>query len=122
VASVKNGMHPSIHPNMNPTMMIPIPPAMVHGVAMQRRNLGDYYEIEASGRVADRITKKIVDDIDWLLEHPRGGQYEPLLGHLGLKHRWLVSGNYKIIYRIIDDLIFVSDIFDSRQDPEKMAW
>jgi len=33
-----------------------------------------------------------------------------------------VSGSYKIIYRIIDDLIFVSDIFDSRQDPEKMSW
>ncbi|MFT3886319.1 MAG: hypothetical protein QM724_13095 [Flavobacteriales bacterium] len=28
----------------------------------------------------------------------------------------------KIIYRIIDDLIFVSDIFDTRQDPEKMVW
>lgn len=82
----------------------------------------DYYAEEASERVADKITKKIVDDIDWLLTHPRGGQYEPLLDQLGLKHRRLVSGNYKIIYRIIDDLIFVSDIFDARQDPEKMAW
>lgn len=34
----------------------------------------DYYAEEASERVADKITKKIVDDIDWLLEHPRGGQ------------------------------------------------
>ncbi|MBK9147113.1 MAG: type II toxin-antitoxin system RelE/ParE family toxin [Flavobacteriales bacterium] len=82
----------------------------------------DYYAEEASERVADKITKKIVDDIDWLLEHPRGGQVEPLLDHLGLGHRRKVSGNYKIIYRIIDDLIFVSDIFDARQDPEKMAW
>ncbi len=72
--------------------------------------------------MADRITSKIVDDIDWLLEHPRGGQYEPLLDHLGLGHRRKVSGNYKIIFRIIDDLIFVSDIFDTRQDPEKMVW
>lgn len=58
----------------------------------------DYYAVEASERVADRITKKIVDEVDRPLEHPRGGQYEPLLDHLGLKHRRLVSGNYKIIY------------------------
>lgn len=81
-----------------------------------------YHATGATTRTADRIVNKIVDDIDWLLDHPRGGQYEPLLDHLGLKHRRLVSGNYKIIYRIIDDLIFVSDIFDTRQDPEKMAW
>lgn len=85
-------------------------------------DIWDHYAKEASERVADRITKKIVDDIDWLLTHPRGGQYEPLLDHPGFKHRRLVSGNYKIIYRIIDDLIFVSDVFDARQDPEKMVW
>ncbi|WKZ65075.1 MAG: type II toxin-antitoxin system RelE/ParE family toxin [Flavobacteriales bacterium] len=85
-------------------------------------DIWDYYATEASERVADRITKKIVDDIDWLVDHPRGGQYEPLLDHLGLGHRRKVSGNYKIIYRIIGDLIFVSDIFDARQEPEKMVW
>ncbi len=45
-------------------------------------DIWDYYAAEASERVADRITKKIVDDIDWLMERPRGGQYEPLLDHL----------------------------------------
>jgi plasmid stabilization system protein ParE len=87
-------------------------------------DIWDYYATEASERVADRITKKIVDDIDWLLTRPRGGggQYEPLLEHLGMGHRRKISGNYKIIYRIIDDLIFVSDSFDTRQDPEQMVW
>jgi plasmid stabilization system protein ParE len=37
-------------------------------------DIWDYYAVEASERVADRITSKIVDDIDWLLEHLRGGQ------------------------------------------------
>ena len=74
-----------------------------------------------------------MDDIGWLLDHQHGGQYEPLLDQLGLKHHRLESGNYKIIDRIIDDLIFMLDIFDGRQDhrlrtvlrrarPEKMAW
>lgn len=85
-------------------------------------DIWDYYADKVGERVADKVTKKIVDDIDWLLDHPRGGQYEPLLDHLGLGHRRKVSGNYKIIYRIINDLIFVSDIFDARQDPEKMVW
>ncbi|HMN07015.1 MAG TPA: type II toxin-antitoxin system RelE/ParE family toxin [Flavobacteriales bacterium] len=85
-------------------------------------DIWDYYAEEASERVADKITRKIVDDIEWLLDHPRGGQYEPLLERLGLGHRRKVSGNYKIIYRIVDDLIFVSDVFDTRQDPEKMVW
>jgi len=75
-------------------------------------DIWDYYAEEASERVADKITQKIVDDIDRLVERSRSDQYEPLLDHLGLKHRRLVSGNYKIIYRIIDDPIFVSDIFD----------
>jgi toxin ParE1/3/4 len=90
--------------------------------AAQLDSIWDYYARETSERVADKITKKIIDDIDWLVDHPRGGQYEPLLDHLGLGHRRLVSGNYKIIYRIIEGLILVSDIFDARQDPEKMAW
>lgn len=85
-------------------------------------DIWDYYAEEASERVADKITNRIVDDIDWLLDHPRGGQYEPLLEHLGLGHRRKVSGNYKIIYRIVDDLIFVSDVFDTRQDPGRMVW
>jgi len=90
--------------------------------AQQLDGIWDYYAAEAGERVADRITKKVVDDIDRLVDHPRGGQYEPLLDHLGLKHRRLVSGHYKVVYRIMDDLIFVLDIFDARQDPEKMAW
>ncbi len=40
--------------------------------------------------------------------------------HLGLFHRRLVEGHYKIIYRIEGEIIYVTDIFDSRQDPLKM--
>lgn len=32
------------------------------------------------------------------------------------------ASGWHIICHIIDDLIFVSDIFDARQAPEKMAW
>jgi len=88
----------------------------------QLEGIWDFYAEEAGEHIANRITQRIVNDMDRLLQHPRGVQVEPLMDHIGLGHRRAVSGHYKIIYRIIDDLIFVTDIFDSRQDPEKMAW
>lgn len=90
--------------------------------ARQLETIWEHHAEVVSEKVADRITMKIVNEMDLLLRHPRGGQAEPLLDHLGLGHRRLVSGHYKIIYRILDDVIFVADIFDSRQDPQKMAW
>lgn len=35
-------------------------------------------------------------------------------------HRRLVVGHFKIIYRILPGEIIVLDIFDSRQDPDRM--
>jgi len=48
------------------------------------------------------------------------GQIEPTLEHLGLGHRRLIEGNFKIIYRVDGELVSVTDIFDSRMDPDKM--
>jgi len=66
------------------------------------------------------IRDEILDTVDTLLENPRKGQEEPFLAHLELGHRRIIEGHYKIIYRIIDEYIYITDIFDSRQDPEKM--
>ncbi len=66
------------------------------------------------------IRDEILDGADALLFHPLLGQEEPFLVHLGLGHRRLVVSHYKIIYRIIEDCIYITDIFDSRQDPDKM--
>ena len=66
------------------------------------------------------IRGRILDKTETLSVQPFQGQKEPFLVHLGLGHRRLVEGHYKIIYRIIGDFIYVTDIFDSRQDPYKM--
>ncbi|MCK9270299.1 MAG: type II toxin-antitoxin system RelE/ParE family toxin [Bacteroidales bacterium] len=63
---------------------------------------------------------EILDAADSLILHPFQGQKETLLEDLGLGHRRLIVGHYKIIYRIIKEYIFITDIFDSRQDPDKM--
>jgi len=32
----------------------------------------------------------------------------------------LIESHYKIIYRVTEEFIYITDIFDSRQDPDKM--
>jgi len=66
------------------------------------------------------IRDQILDATDTLLLQPFKGQKESLLEHLGLGHRRLVLNHYKIMYRVVGEYIYVTDIFDSRQDPDKM--
>ena len=66
------------------------------------------------------IRNEILDAADTLLLQPLQGRKEPFLEHLDLNHRRLIVSHYKIIYRIIGEYIYITDIFDSRQDPDKM--
>lgn len=79
-----------------------------------------YYEEAASKRIAESMTNDIVDAIEILIDHPHAGQKEELLADLNRGHPRIVEGNYKIIYRIQGDTIYITDIFDSRQNPIKM--
>ncbi|MEN8157312.1 MAG: type II toxin-antitoxin system RelE/ParE family toxin [Bacteroidota bacterium] len=67
-----------------------------------------------------KIRDQILDAADTLLEQPLQGRAEPYLEHLDLGHRLIIESHYKIIYRVIDKYIYITDIFDSRQDPDKM--
>ena len=58
--------------------------------------------------------------IKQLLKNPYLGQRETRLQYLNKDHRRLIEGYFKIIYFIKDDSIYITDIFDSRQDPKKM--
>lgn len=67
-----------------------------------------------------QIRKILLDKVDSLISNPDLGQYEEYLAHLDKGHRRLVEGNFKIIYRVENDCIFITDFFDTRQNPEKM--
>ena len=71
-------------------------------------------------RELERWNAKLWERIDELKKFPRSGQYEPYLDHMGEGHRRLVVGNLKVVYRIEGRTIYVTDIFDARQDPRKM--
>lgn len=80
----------------------------------------EYYLPIAGSAVANEIREQILGAIDGLPAFPSKGQLEPYLAHRKKLHRRLVVGNYKIIYRIELEAIFIIDIFDSRQHPKKM--
>ena len=66
------------------------------------------------------IRNRILDRADTLLLHPNQGQKEPYLEHLNLDYRRIIESHYKIIYRVVGETIYITDVFDSRQDPDKM--
>lgn len=84
------------------------------------KEIHDYYRLRVSRELADKIKTGIIEKLRHVRDYPLSGQEEEYLKELGLGHRRIVEGNYKIIYRISDETIYVTDIFDSRQDPSKM--
>ncbi|MBK7819228.1 MAG: type II toxin-antitoxin system RelE/ParE family toxin [Sphingobacteriaceae bacterium] len=74
----------------------------------------------ASEKVADKIRKSIFDSTRHLSKQPLIGAIEENLINLKQGHRYLIEGNYKIIYKVLHDNIYITDIFDCRQNPQKM--
>ncbi|MEO0555107.1 MAG: type II toxin-antitoxin system RelE/ParE family toxin [Bacteroidota bacterium] len=60
------------------------------------------------------------DRADSLAANPYKGQREEYLRHLEEDHRRIIEGHYKIIYKIENGAIYITDFFDSRQDTSKM--
>jgi len=84
------------------------------------RKLYNYYKKEVSKKLAERIKLELLETISKLESFPYIGQIEEQLASLNLGHRYLVNGHYKIIYRIEKNRIYITDFFDTRQDPSKV--
>ena len=74
----------------------------------------------AGNKVSDKIRKSIFASTKPLIKQPLIGAPEENLNELKQGHRYLVNGNYKIIYRQIDNDIYITDVFDCRQNPSKI--
>ncbi len=79
-----------------------------------------YYSENVGVKVAQMITTEVINKVDQLALHPKSGSIEPQLATLNQNHRFLMSGNIKIIYRIIESRLIITDIFDCRQNPTKI--
>ena len=73
------------------------------------------------GRRGQKIITEILDRADELEHYPELGPEEDNLLSLKQGHRSLLVGTqYKIIYLLAKPFVVITDIFDVRQDPEKM--
>lgn len=66
------------------------------------------------------LRREVTTKLEWLKDNALSGQFEPELEELGLQHRRVIVGPFKIIYRVVSGRIIVTDIFDSRRDPKRM--
>ena len=84
------------------------------------KNIFDYYSTQSDKKVAQKITRQILKSSKQLQHNPDSDPTESNLMELRKNHRYLVSGHYKLIYRIMDSQIIINDVFDTRQNPSKM--
>jgi plasmid stabilization system protein ParE len=87
----------------------------------QLTDIFNYYSKEVSEDTASKLINKIIDAIEELERLPSIGTKEPLLEKIKLNHKYIVAGNYKIIFRFKAEIIYITDIFDCRQNPSKIT-
>jgi len=78
-----------------------------------------HYLSRKSKKAAIELIKRILEREEQILQYPLSGTIY-LSEELGIEFRFVIEGNYKIIYRIDDAFIIVNTIFDTRQDPDKL--
>ena len=86
----------------------------------QLEDIFNYYKDTASLKVARKLVKQIIERTIQLEKNPNSGSKEPLLSDRKFEYRYLVEGNYKIIYWKKDKYIKIATVFDCRQSPEKI--
>ncbi len=84
------------------------------------KDIFDFYSTTASKKIANKIKNDIFKSVKLLVRYPKLGQIELYLEKLNKEYRYILSGNYKIIYKVQDKNIIISDVFDVRQNPIKM--
>lgn len=78
--------------------------------------------IEFAGPMSAEKFGQLVDDqINLLQRHPAAGHPEPLLeGHKYLFRSKSINKNYRIIYLVYEDTIWIYDFWDRRVNPLKL--
>ena len=79
-----------------------------------------YYQLQGYGSFGRKVRADVIKKALSLRDFPNLGNEEDNLADLGLGHRYLVVGNYKIIYRTTPEYIYITDVFDTRRDPSEI--
>lgn len=84
------------------------------------RKLYAFYTKIANEEVAREIVEPLFPFVKTLKNNPLIGQEEENLKHLNSGHRYLVLGHNKIIYRLKNETVYITHVFDTRQRPAKL--
>ncbi len=81
----------------------------------------NYFKENTSTNSARKFRKKIFDRAGHLKSFPKlGKKSEADFVHQEI--RYLIEGNYRIVYRLEEDLITIIAITDSRSNPDKYIY
>ena len=86
----------------------------------QLKDIYDYYALQVSARIAGNIINRIFERVSILENDIFEGPKKELLKEYPENYRYLIEGNYKIIYWKKENLITITIVFDSRQNPDNM--
>jgi len=70
---------------------------------------------------AKKVVQGIRERIIILEKEPFAGPIEETFIQFGLEYRYLVQGNYKILYTHFNDVVYISSVFDTRRNPDMMG-
>ncbi|MEQ9289264.1 MAG: type II toxin-antitoxin system RelE/ParE family toxin [Cyclobacteriaceae bacterium] len=70
--------------------------------------------------IAEKIVGQILGRAEKLSTLVSRGRIVEELRSLNQGHRFILEGNYKIIYLQQEDIVYVTDVFDMGQDPGRI--
>ena len=81
----------------------------------------DYYAERGGVRSVERLLGKIVEKQQKILKYPQAFHPEPLLVGRKVEYRSVIINDYyKMVYRIDNDVITISALWDMRMNPSKL--
>lgn len=78
----------------------------------------EYFLAIAGFDQAQKIVQKLIISTKVLESQPEVGQFEEALLNRKEGVRYLVEGNFKILYFLREGMVIISDVFDTRQNPK----
>jgi toxin ParE1/3/4 len=80
-----------------------------------------FLEITTNIDKAEEITTKLYRRVEDLLDFPEMGTIA--YDRYGMKsdYRYLVEKPYKILYSVLNDIVYIEAIYDTRQDPMRVS-
>lgn len=80
-----------------------------------------YYLQKVNLKTAKQEKDKIIKRFKILKNFPLSGQVEGNEKFKGSEIRYLVQGNFKIVYKVEEDTVIILAVFNTSQNPDKMS-